>query len=252
MHIEVREGRDAAGARGHAVIIDVLRAFTTAAYALGGGAREIWLCASARDAFALRRREPGALLVGEDGGRQIAGFDLGNSPAAVASTDVRDRVIILRSSNGTQGVVQAQDADAVLLGSLVVARATADFLRRAAPERLSLVVMGWLGAQPEGDGAGPAALTGGAEPAEIGAEDRACADYLRALVTRGESARVIESQVFVEAVEHSPAGRRAVDPAFPWISAEDLACATAIDRFDFAMPVEERDGVLVARAVPAR
>ena len=255
MHIDVIEGRDAASARGHAVIIDVLRAFTTAAYALGGGAREIWLCATADEAFALRRREPGALLVGEDGGRKIAGFDLGNSPAAMARTDVRDRVIILRSSNGTQGVVQARGADAILLGSLVVARATADFLRREAPATLSLVVMGWLGDQPVGDGEGQGGegregRRDDGAAGEDGAEDRACARYIAALLAgdRSVPARGGEHRQIIEAVRQSPAGRRALDPAFPWISAEDLACATEIDRFDFAMPVQERDGVLVARA----
>jgi phosphosulfolactate phosphohydrolase-like enzyme len=63
---------------GAAVVIDVLRAFTTAAYLLDGGASELVLAATDEEALALKQLRPGALAVKD--GAPAAGFDLVNSP----------------------------------------------------------------------------------------------------------------------------------------------------------------------------
>jgi 2-phosphosulfolactate phosphatase len=249
MQIVMQTGASADTATGHVVVIDVLRAFTTAAHAFHAGAREVWLCSSTDEAFALRARTPRAVLVGEVGGQQIPGFDFGNSPAALQRADLRDQVVILRSSNGTQGVAAAGRASSIVLGSLVVAAATARHLRRIGADTVTLLAMGWIGEPPRVGaraGAAPSAPEDMQESVQEGSEDRACADYLAALLT--DAPRDLAATI--RAVAHSPAGRRALDPAIPWITPEDLACATAIDRFDFAMPVTRRGGLLVAHAVP--
>lgn len=250
MRVLTSSGLAAADAEGCVVVIDVLRAFTTAAYAFHAGAREIWLCSSTEEAFALRRRAPRAVLVGEIGGQAIPGFDFGNSPAAMQAADLREHVVILRTSNGTQGVARASRASAVLLGSLVCAAATARHVRGLGADTVTLLSMGWIGEPPVvGDRAASeqrAAEDAQAESAE-GAEDHACAAYLAALLAGGAG----DAAAAIRATERSPAGQRALDPAIAWISAADLACATAVDRFDFAMPVTLQDGVLVARAVRA-
>lgn len=222
MLIERRRGIDAAAsAQGHVVVIDVLRAFTTAAYALASGAREIVLVGTADLAFALRRRWPAAVLVGESGGRPIAGFDHGNSPAAMRSLDLHGRTVILRSSSGTQGVVRARSAARVFLGSLVVARATAECLRSA--PRITLLAMGSV--------AGP-----------DGPEDDACADYLQELLEGGAGDRDRARRV----VRESPAALQALDPEIDWITPADLECALAVDCFTFAMPVRRDGDLLIA------
>ncbi|HKS16955.1 MAG TPA: 2-phosphosulfolactate phosphatase, partial [Planctomycetota bacterium] len=76
--VEHLEG--ARSARGVAVVIDVIRAFTTAARAFAFGARDLVLVDSADAAFALKRRMPDAFLMGEVGGVRVPGFDHGNSP----------------------------------------------------------------------------------------------------------------------------------------------------------------------------
>jgi 2-phosphosulfolactate phosphatase len=214
----------ASSARGAVVVIDVLRAFTTAAYALAAGAREIVLVATADEAFALRARWPRALLVGESGGRPIPGFDHGNSPAAMQSLDLRGKTVVLRSSSGTQGVTRVRSADALFLGSLVVASATARALARL-PYEITLLAMGST--------AGP-----------DGPEDDVCADYLAALLDR----HLADRRAIAQIVRESPAGKQALDPSIDWISPEDLACAVAIDRFDFSMRVQRDDDLLIARA----
>lgn len=215
-------GVDAApAARGAVIVIDVLRAFTTAAYAFQAGAARIVLVGDPAEAFALKERWPDAVLVGEDGGRQIAGFDVGNSPEAVETMELTGETVVLRSSSGTQGVVRAGGADAIWLGSLVVAAATVRALRNE-----PLVTILAMGSRNGPDGP----------------EDLACRRYMASLFN-GEP---VPQDEITRAVIDSPSGQMARDPAIDFKTPGDLERAVAIDRFDFAMPVTREDGLLVA------
>ena len=101
---------EAGAAHGAVVVVDVLRAFTTAAYAFAAGARRIWLVDSVAEALAIKAARPGTLAMGEDGGRRIPGFDFANSPAEVSRADLRGRDVVQRTSAGTRGVVAASGA----------------------------------------------------------------------------------------------------------------------------------------------
>jgi 2-phosphosulfolactate phosphatase len=223
---------EADSARGTLVVIDVLRAFTSAAFAFAAGAREILLAGTVEEAFALRSARPGAVLVGEVGGRPIAGFDHGNSPAEIEKFDLGGATVILRSSSGTQGVTRAASARSIWLGSLVVASATARALERSEPP-VTLLALG----SPYDD------AEDAAEVENQGAEDEACADLLEdLLLERGVDRERIERRV-----RASSAARQALDPAIDWITPADLACALDIDRFDFALRARREGGLWVAR-----
>jgi 2-phosphosulfolactate phosphatase len=222
-------GIDAAPtARGHVIVIDVLRAFTTAAYALGRGAERVVLVGKPDEAFAVRDRLGCGLLVGEDGGRMVAGYDCGNSPEQIDTLDLTGRTVILRSSSGTQGVVHAGAAERIYLGSLVVAAST---VRAIQAERAAMVTILAMGARHGPDRE----------------EDLACQAYMRALFEN----RPVDRVSVIRAVVESPAGQVALDPNIAWKTPGDLDRAVAIDRFDFAMPVTREDGLLVARPLPA-
>lgn len=78
-------------ARGVVVIIDVLRAFSTAAYALANGAVEISLVGTVEEAFELRAGLPGALIMGEVLGLPVLGFDFSNSPTRPCGISLHNR-----------------------------------------------------------------------------------------------------------------------------------------------------------------
>jgi 2-phosphosulfolactate phosphatase len=63
------------------------------------------------------------LLCGERKGVAPEGFDFGNSPVAYAKADLKDRVIIFTSSNGTRAVADLVMAPHVYLGSFLNASA---------------------------------------------------------------------------------------------------------------------------------
>ncbi|HKW79297.1 MAG TPA: 2-phosphosulfolactate phosphatase [Candidatus Limnocylindria bacterium] len=200
------------------MIVDVFRAFTTAAFCAAAGAREIVLVADHEEALAMKREEPRLFLTGEIGGRPIPGFDIGNSPSAIEKLDLAGRRVVQRTSSGTQGVVAATNARAILLGSFVVASATARYLRGA--DEVTLVAMGH-GATEDAD------------------EDGACARYIAALLAGGDPGM---PAVRLDA-DHSAEG-------WPdWFPRRDAELALEVDRFDFALPVTREKGLLIARPV---
>ncbi|MER3536036.1 MAG: 2-phosphosulfolactate phosphatase [Thermus sp.] len=107
---------------GVAVVIDVIRATTTAGAFLEAGALDLVLAKSLDQARALRL--PGEVLAGERGGLRPEGFDLGNSPQEAFR--VRGRRVVMATTNGTRAVHAARTAQALLLGSLQNARAVAE------------------------------------------------------------------------------------------------------------------------------
>jgi 2-phosphosulfolactate phosphatase len=210
----------ARGATGYTVIVDVFRAFTTAAYCIAAGAREIVLVSDHEQALAMKRDDPALFLTGEIGGRPIPGFDAGNSPSAIDGLDLSGRRVVQRSSSGTQGVVAATRAVAILLGSFVTAAATVRYLRDRATD-VTLVAMG--------DGG-----------SEANPEDPACAEYLSSLLL-GMPFDVRD------AITALPQWRNERWP--DWFPRRDAELACEVDRFDFALPVTREGGLLIARPV---
>ncbi len=111
------------------VVIDVLRASTTIAFALDAGAKEIIPCLE-EDAQDLASQYPRqeVLLGGERGGMPIEGFDLGNSPSEYTPDRVAGQTILFTTTNGTRAMMRCRQADRVLIGAFVNASAIAEQL----------------------------------------------------------------------------------------------------------------------------
>ena len=99
----------ARAARGLAVVIDVLRAFSVSAYALAGGASECLLVTDIEHARALALTIPGSVISAEIDGLPIEGIPISNSPTRIAATKLGGRVLIQRSSAGTQCTALASE-----------------------------------------------------------------------------------------------------------------------------------------------
>jgi 2-phosphosulfolactate phosphatase len=211
-------------ATGNVAIIDVFRAFTTAAVVLANGASRITMVGTVEEALTLRGRGVGQLCMGEVGGRAPPGFDFGNSPFAIQAVDFTGQNIIQRTSAGTQGIVAASGAKRLYAASLVTANATARALGSGTPDRITLVAMGKSGVQRTD-------------------EDELCALHLRNLLEGRPGNPQAVRQVIWAGGE---AGRLHV-PAPPHSFPEDVAIALDIGRYDFAVRVVIEDGRPVAR-----
>jgi 2-phosphosulfolactate phosphatase len=212
------------------VIVDVFRAFTTAAFCVAAGAHEVVLVGDHERALAMKRADPKLFLTGEIDGRPIPGFDVGNSPSAIERLDLSGRRVVQRTSSGTQGVVAATGADAIVLGSFVIAAATVRYLRERA-QNVTIVAMG-QNALEDAD------------------EDLACARYLEAADEDLACARYLEAALCDDRPPKPPVtlvADRDREGWPDWFPRRDAELALEVDRFSFALPVVREKGLLVAR-----
>jgi 2-phosphosulfolactate phosphatase len=209
---------------GAVVAVDVIRAFTTAAYAFAAGAREIWLVAEVDEALAFKRHHRDVVAMGEDAGRKPAGFDYSNSPVAISRADLGGRVVVQRTSAGTRGVIAARHATRLWCAGLVCASATARSVTARTLGSPTYLITGRFA-----DG-GPSS----------GEDDLATAEFIER-ARLGEPVDIDSTANFVAQSEEAHftlgLGGDDVDP-------DDIVFATRIDLFDFAMEVTRVDGGL--------
>lgn len=208
------------------VVIDVLRAFTTAAAAFASGAERILPVGEIDEAFKLRSEFPGSITMGEDGGLPIPGFDFSNSPNQFNGTDLKGKTIIQRTTNGTQGIVRSRNAKTILAASLCCASATVRLIQKLKPQSLTLVETG--------------RFDGG-----WGGEDVACADLIEL--------KIDGHPVSMNAIRLKAANSRTAmpfhDPADTNHAHEDFEFALEIDKYSFTMQVFSINGFKVIKKV---
>jgi 2-phosphosulfolactate phosphatase len=213
-------------ATGMVVVIDVIRAFTNAAFAFSRGAKEIYPVGTVEEALKFKAQVPNSMACGEVGGLPPKGFDFGNSPTHTNTLDLSGRALVQRTGAGTQGIVQSIHADIILAASLVVANATVTYIRNLNTDAVTFVVTGQL-------------------TEERGDEDLACAEYFEALL-QGQKP---DPTPYVDRVYKSRDALFHLDPNLPEFPASDLDYCTKIDAFDFAMLVTRENGRPVIRTI---
>ena len=165
---------------------------------------------------------------GERGGKKCDGFDFGNSPSTVSGERLKGNIAIHTTSAGTQGIVNALGAEEIITGSLVNARAIAEYIKAKNPQEVSLVAMG----------------TGGTRP---NPEDELCALYIKSLL---ENAPLPDmAQRVADLRQHG--GEHFFDPqrqdVFP---EEDFHFCVQYDRFPFVIRVERDELGFITRKIP--
>ncbi|WP_375483062.1 2-phosphosulfolactate phosphatase [uncultured Jatrophihabitans sp.] len=213
-------------AGGAVVVVDVLRAFTTAAYAFAGGASAIWLVDTVGEALALKAERPGLLAMGEDGGRRVPGFDFANSPWEVSQAELDGRELVQRTSAGTRGMVAASGAARRWATGLVCATATARAVAAA------------------GLGAPAYVLTGDRGADHPGEDDRLTAE----LVERVRTGEAIDADRTARAVATSREAEVTLALGPGHVDPRDIELAVRVDAFDFAMEARPTDGGLLLTA----
>ena len=219
----------AQNARGVAVIIDVYRAFSCTPLLFSLGIKSSLLVSSPEEALALKKSDSRFVLIGETGGAPINGFDFGNSPSQLLTTDpgfFSNKTVVQRTSSGVQGALTALTvADEVLLGSYNVAKSTAEYILSRNPKEVSLVAMGW-------------------DLQEIAPEDEWCARYLAHMLGSGEYDHV---QALREIVFHEST-QKFLRRDVSYFPSEDPVLCMQRDIYDFVLRARQKgDLVLVEK-----
>lgn len=101
------------------VIIDVFRATSTIAAALHNGAKEVIPVASVAECIEIGERTPNSITAGERNGQVVEGLQYGNSPSAYPRDFVKDRTLVLTTTNGTKLLHMVEGADEIITGSFL-------------------------------------------------------------------------------------------------------------------------------------
>ncbi|GHI84970.1 2-phosphosulfolactate phosphatase [Streptomyces xanthophaeus] len=209
-----------------AVVVDVMRAFTVAAWAFGQGAEKIVLAGSLDEALALKARHPDWVALKD--GPAAPGFDTVNSPGLLRSMDLGGRTVVQKTTAGTVGALAVKDAPLVLCAGFVVAEATARLLRTRRSGSITFVVTG-EGGQAD--------------------EDLACAQYIARRVTEADT----DPAEFLRRAAESRAASELAQGVRQGVHPDDVALCLEIDRFPFAMVATSEGPLMVLRphAMPA-
>ena len=130
-----------------AVVIDVLRATTTIAWALNNGAEAVQTFADLDELRESASQWPDSktLLLGERGGKTIPGFDLGNSPVEVLPELVAGKRLFMSTTNGTRSLHRVRNASILYTLALPNRKAVGERLLNDQPDQLWIVGSGWEG-----------------------------------------------------------------------------------------------------------
>ncbi|WP_344942931.1 2-phosphosulfolactate phosphatase [Sphaerisporangium flaviroseum] len=203
-----------------AVVVDVMRAFTVAAWAFARGAEKIVLAGSLNEALALKARHPEWVALKD--GPPAAGFDAVNSPGLLRSADLGGRTVVQKTTAGTVGALAVKDASLVLCAGFVVAEATARLLRTRRSDGVTFVVTG------EGGRAD---------------EDLACAQYIARRVTEAGT----DAAEFLRRAAGSRAAAELAQGVRQGAHPDDVALCLELDRFPFAMVATLEGPLMVLR-----
>jgi len=216
------------------IVIDVLRAATTAAMALQNGARALLPFETVEAAAqAAKAMDPSTVrLGGERHMVRIPGFDFGNSPLEYTSERVSGRTIVFTTTNGTLALAATHRARTCLFASFVNAGATIDAACAAVTSEATSMTIVCAGADRH-----------------LALEDAVCAGRLaRGIASQfpdvvlGDGARVAEMierpyRENLAALAHDAAHARALSEAG---FADDVSCCLTIDSAPVAVAYRER------------
>ena len=210
---------DAKQATGLAIIIDVFRAFTVEPYLFYNGVEKLIPVGDKEIAYDLKEKNKEYILVGERNGIKLPGFDYGNSPLQIKNIDFSKRTVVHTTSCGTQGIVNAINADEIITGSLVNANAIVKYIKQNNFKDISIVSM--------------------SRPNELPSdEDELCARYIKSLL---EDKLLENLENEVEKLKLT-SGKKFFDSNneenFP---KEDFYLCVEINKFDFVLRVNKAE-----------
>ncbi|MDR1917689.1 MAG: 2-phosphosulfolactate phosphatase [Christensenellaceae bacterium] len=198
------------------VIIDVLRAFSVECFLANNNAKQIIAVAGEDLAYKLKEEHKDYLLIGERGGKMLPDFDYGNSPSQIENVDFTGKTCIHTTSAGTQGLANAINSKTVLTGSLVNAKAIAEYIIKNNFKEVSLVALG-LAAKTETT------------------EDNLCAEYIKGLLegNKPDITKQIENVKQTDGAKFFDPNKQDIFPK------KDFELCMDKNRFNFVLKVDK-------------
>lgn len=202
------------------IVIDVIRAFSVSHYAFQHGINEIILVKEAEDALLLKASDPTLLLSGEIKGYKIDGFDFGNSPHELSISNLTQKTLVQRTTNGVKAALCSLDADHVLATGFVGAYETSAWVKTLVKNSHDHdILINIIASHPEGD------------------DDLACAEYIqKILLDQYDDLSSLQEQTALRII-HSEAAKKFLDPSNQDFPVLDLIKCLSTSENHFIMPI---------------
>ena len=212
-------------ATGLTVIIDVFRAFSLEAYIMNKEPLVLRPVSDKEIPLIKKKENNEIVIIGERHAIKLDGYDYGNSPTELNDINLKDKIIYHTTSAGTQGIANATNADEIITGSLVNAKAIAEYIRRINPSKVSLVAMGREGGIPS-------------------EEDTLCANYIKSLLDGND----IDLTNDIEHLKNNGGKAFFEDEYKDFLPRDDFYYCTDINKFNFVLKVErDNEGLYIKR-----
>ena len=121
-------------------VIDVLRATSAICTAIHYGAKQVIPVVNVEKAREYLDED--CIVGAERNGEIVEGFEYGNSPFSYAGDHVKDKTIVLSTTNGTFAIAAAQKSHQVVIASFLNLDAVSNWLAKK-KRRITLVCAGW-------------------------------------------------------------------------------------------------------------
>lgn len=103
------------------IVLDIFRCTSTIVTALANGCKEVIPARSAAEALEIAAKMDANtyVLAGEVKGAKIENFDFGNSPLEFSQNVIRNKTVILSTTNGTEAIKASKPAKNIIISSFL-------------------------------------------------------------------------------------------------------------------------------------
>ena len=208
---------------GTTIVIDVFRAFSVEPYLINNNVKELIAIGDEDIAYKYKENNPEVILIGERKGIKLPNFNYGNSPYEIKNIDFTGKTVLHTTSCGTQGIVNSVNADEILTGSLINAKAIAEYINKTKPKNVSILAIQFNKQIPP-------------EP-----EDELCARYIKSLIEKTPLNSINEE---IENLKSASGKRFFAEELQNIFPKEDFYLCTELNKFDFVLKAHKKQGGL--------
>ncbi len=122
------------------VLVDIYRSTTTLPLMLERGVTKIFPVSSVSEARKMKKESPDYIIAGERYGFKVPGFQMSNSPYEVMNSNLKGKIVIFTSTNGTRVLKKIKDSEIVFISSYANIYYTFPFLKVF--EKIDIVLSG--------------------------------------------------------------------------------------------------------------
>ena len=123
------------------VVVDILRATSAMCAAFHNGVKTITPVSTVEEALEYKSKRD-YIIAAERNGKKVSGFDYGNSPIQYVKSNIKDKNLVMTTTNGTRAINIAKKDHQVVIGSFLNITALVKWLNKQNKDVIILCA-GW-------------------------------------------------------------------------------------------------------------